>query len=212
MKKNIIIFDLDGVLSDSTDHVLQFFLNIYPTLTKDMVDEMLTGNFPSEVEKLKLTHKRITETEEQRKKRNEEYSNKKAGLPLHQGIKELLKALHNKSYTLVVNTSASERNCLPVLRQAGILDYFDVIATKELSVSKTEKFKLIADRYGLQPNQMIFITDTLGDIREADVANVPTVAVTWGAHGRSFFEREKHENLVKIVATVPELKSYLLSH
>ena len=211
MKKKIIIFDLDGVLSDSTNHVLQFFLDTYPTLTKKIVDEMLTGNFPLEVEKLKLTHKRIDETEEQRKKRNEEYSHKKARLPLYNGINELLEFLYNESYTLVINTSALERNCLPVLERANILKYFDFIATKELSANKTEKFKIIADKYKVQPNEMLFVTDTLGDIREADLANVPTVAVTWGAHDNSFFGREKHENLVKIVTTVPELQSYLIS-
>lgn len=57
---------------------------------------------------------------------------------------------------------------------------------------------------------MIFITDTLGDIRDADLANVPTVAVTWGAHNRSFFNREPHKNLVKIVDDVEELQRYLL--
>ena len=187
MNPKLIIFDLDGVLSDSPNHVLQFFLSIYPTLTKEKMDDMLMGNFPTEIEKLKLTHKRIDETEEQRKARSKEYSDKKATLPLYAGVKELLETLQGKSFTLVVNTSALERNCLPVLEKAGIIQYFDFIATKELSISKVEKFKLICDRYQVEPEDAIFVTDTLGDIREADEAHIPTVAVTWGAHERSFF-------------------------
>ncbi len=50
------------------------------------------------------------------------------------------------------------------------------------------------------------MTDTLGDVREADIAGIPTIAVTYGAHNRSYFEREKHENLIAIVDTVKELE------
>jgi phosphoglycolate phosphatase-like HAD superfamily hydrolase len=57
---------------------------------------------------------------------------------------------------------------------------------------------------------MTFITDTLGDIRDADVANVPTIAVTWGAHNHSYFNREKNKNLIKIVDSVSELQECLV--
>ena len=56
---------------------------------------------------------------------------------------------------------------------------------------------------------MLFVTDTLGDIREADIAGIPTVAVTWGAHDESYFNREPHENLLKIVSSVSELEGFI---
>ena len=72
-----------------------------------------------------------------------------------------------------------------------------------------DKFNLIAEKYGVENKDMIFITDTLGDIREAEIAGVPTIAVTWGAHDISYFTREQHTNLVKIVDTPEELESWI---
>jgi len=211
MNKRVVIFDLDGVLVDSPAHVLRFFLDTYPTLTKGQMDEMLTGNFPQAMDEFKSTHTPIVETEEQNKKRHKEYTDKKAELPLYEGIQELLHSLHDKGYVLVVNTSALEKNCLPILEHAGISKLFDFVATKELATTKVEKFRTIGDKYKMLPSDMIFVTDTLGDVREADEANVPTIAVTYGAHDRTFFEREPHDNLVKVVDSVQDLREYLLS-
>ena len=51
----------------------------------------------------------------------------------------------------------------------------------------------------------------LGDIKEADIAGVTTVAVTWGVHDRKYFAREEHLNVLGIVDTVAELKDFIYS-
>ena len=78
--------------------------------------------------------------------------------------------------------------------------------------NKTEKFKTIDRLYNSDAQHSIFITDTLGDLREAKLAGVPTICVTWGAHDRSYFEREPHENLLKIVDTSQELLSNIYNY
>lgn len=210
MKQKLIIFDLDGVLFDTPEHVNDFFLKKYPTLTREIMSEMLTGNFHEELEKMKKIHKPIEETPEEFEIRNKEYAMKKAKLPMYPGIEDLLENLHGRGYIITINTSALEKNCLPLLEYSDVSKYFDFIATKDISTSKVEKFKIIKEKYGVSDEDMIFITDTLGDIREAEVANIPTIAVTWGAHNHSFFTREPHRNLVKIVDTVTELQNCLL--
>jgi phosphoglycolate phosphatase len=44
---------------------------------------------------------------------------------------------------------------------------------------------MIFKEYGLEPKECAFVTDTLGDLREAKKAKVPTIAVTWGYHGKT---------------------------
>lgn len=210
MNHKVIIFDLDGVLFDTTEHVINFFLEWFPTLTREKVHEMWTGNFDEEISKFRVDNKPIDETPERRREKNRIYSEKKSRLQMFPGIKELLLTLHKSGRILVINTLAREENCIPLLEQAGILNTFDFVATKKLSPSKIEKFKIIAERYAVSSEEMIFVTDTLGDIRDADVANVPTIAVTWGAHDHSYFNREKHNNLIKIVDSVSELRECLL--
>ncbi|MDE2172805.1 MAG: hypothetical protein KGJ33_02590, partial [Patescibacteria group bacterium] len=74
MKNKIIIFDLDGVLFDSTEHVIDFFLKWFPTLTRERVHEMWTGNFDEELSKFRIDNKPIDETDEQKHERNRLYS------------------------------------------------------------------------------------------------------------------------------------------
>jgi phosphoglycolate phosphatase-like HAD superfamily hydrolase len=69
---------------------------------------------------------------------------------------------------------------------------------------------MIKEKYGVDSGDMIFITDTLGDIREADHEGVPTIAVTWGIHDHEYFNREPHDNLIAIVDSVSDLKDKLI--
>ena len=128
---------------------------------------------------------------------------------MFKGVKELLEELHEKGYILILNTNAYERNCLPLLENSGITTIFDFIASAEISKDKMDKFKLIKDKYSADKKDILFITDALGDIKDADISDVPTVAVTWGVHDRLFLEREKHLNLIGIVDTVKELEDFI---
>src|SRR5882724_9246122 len=206
MKKKLIIFDLDGVLFNSSKLVSEYTSQRYPTLTQAEALEMLSGNFHVALENLKLKHKHVEETPEERELLWNAFSLKKSQSPLFPGIFDLLQSLHKAGNILSINTSALDRNCLPLLEKSNIKDLFDNIATKEMSKSKVEKFKILEEKYKLPKEDILFITDTLGDLREADEAGIPTIAVTYGAHDRSYFTREEHKNLIAIVDTVEELK------
>jgi phosphoglycolate phosphatase len=209
MKRKVIIFDLDGVLVDSPKLVSELFLRTYPTLTQETMNEILCGNFHAEMEKFKLTNKAVEEDPETTKARFTQYTANKLTVPLYDGVKELLEKLHLTGYILTINTSALEKNCVPVLDNAGIKDLFDFVATKEVATSKVEKFKIIIEKYGVTKEETLFITDTLGDVREAEEVGIPTVAVTWGAHDASFFAREKHSNLLGVIDSVDQLEKFV---
>ena len=68
---------------------------------------------------------------------------------------------------------------------------------------------MIKEKYNITRDDVLFVTDALGDIRDADTSDVPTIAVTWGVHDKTFFEREYHSNLIKIVDTVEELSDFI---
>lgn len=210
MSKKVIVFDLDGVIFDSTAIAKEHLLKSFPDMTDQIHKEILTGNFHEEIRKLNL--RRVEETNEEKEKRKIWYSEQKAKSPVYEGMKELLGKLHSEGYIIVLNTSAYNRNCLPMLEGAGIENLFDFLCTAEISKSKTEKFQIIRDKYQVEQSKMLFVTDTLGDIREADVAGIPTVAVTWGAHDHSYFNREPHKNLLKIIDSVQELQSFIENH
>lgn len=198
---------MDGVLFDTNEIASRHMSLRFPGISEETKLELLTGNFHEELEKLSL--ERVQESEEEKLERQVRYVQEKSQAPMYDGMKELLKKLHAEGYFICLNTSAWERNTLPLLDRVGIISLFDFLGTAEVSKSKLEKFKIIKDKYEADLKDMLFITDTSGDIREANSAGVSTVAVTWGAHDESYFTREPYEHLLKIIHSVPELESFI---
>lgn len=198
---------MDGVLFDTIPYAREVFLEKHPGVTADMYDEIHTGNFHEESKK--YVSYRIEETEEEKVKHKANYAERKSKTPLFPGMKALLENLHSEGYMLTINTNAFERYCLPLLEHAGIKELFDFIATAELSKDKREKFELIREKYRVEKEDLLFVTDALGDVRDAEVAEIPTIAVTWGVHNKAFFEREKHPHLVVVVDTLEDLHSFI---
>ena len=208
--KKIIIFDMDGVLFDSIKIARDSILAGHPGMTEEMLKEVNTGNFYEGMKK--YAHLKKEQTEEEKEEHKIAYSLKKSEALMYKGTKSLLENLHNMGYLLVLNTSAYDRNCLPLLERNGIKYIFDLIGTAELSKNKAEKFEIIKDKYNIKKKNLLFVTDALGDVKEAGIAGIPTVAVTWGMHDKSYFNREKHSYLISIVESVKELQDFILKH
>lgn len=203
---------MDGVLFDSQKSADDYFLGKFPTMTRKDMMEILCGNFYEEYDKMKQYHVPVNETDEEKESRMKIYHEAKEKSDLFPGISDLVKTLHKMDYILAINSSANQRNCMVLLEKNEIIECFDFIGVAEVSKSKVEKFKMIEEKYAVPKDNILFVTDTLGDIREADKAGINTVAVTWGAHNKTYFNREPHKNLIKIVDSVDELKDLILSY
>ena len=198
---------MDGVIFDSYNFAKDNFTSVYSGVTDEMYRNIFKGNFYDEVKK--YSNIRKVETEEEKKYRQKKYTEIKSKAPMFKGIKELLESLQKPDIKVVLGTGAHDRNCLDMLKYAGITHLFDYIATAEVSKSKIEKFKLIQNKYSVDKEDIVFITDTLGDVKEADIAGITTIAVTWGFHNRSYFEKENHPNLISIIDTIEELGEFI---
>lgn len=200
---------MDGVIFDTPETAAQYMFEQYPTLTREVQKEFLCGNIHEEMEKFIATIEPTNETEEEKELRRKKYVENKMKCPMYPGIHELLISLSKKGYILTMNTSATDRNCIPLLENVGIKDLFDFIGTKEVSPNKSEKFDIIQKKYESRKDDMIFITDTLGDLKEAYKSEIPTIAVTWGAHDESYFKRGTYGNLIAIVHSTEELEDFI---
>lgn len=207
MAYKVIIFDMDGVLFDSVKLVIEYFEKLHPGVPPGTHEKLSMGNIHEGLKT--VASYKAQRTDEETVAFREEYLTKKAQITMYDGMKKLVHDLHEAGYILNLNTSATLTNCLPSLDGENITALFDFIATKDISPSKAEKFRIIQEKYSVETNEMIFITDTLGDVREAEEVGVPTIAVTWGEHTRSYFTQDTYQTLLGIVDTVPELRALI---
>jgi phosphoglycolate phosphatase-like HAD superfamily hydrolase len=198
LNPKLIIFDFDGVIQDSWAHSYDLNLKDWPGLTPESHKNFFNGNIHEEFAKMPPS---IRDKEEKRQWMKDHYYPTKHELPLFDGIKNVLETL-SKHYTLIINTSATEDSTQQYLDKTDLSKFFDKIYGYEVSANKVEKFKKILNDYKVEADETIFITDTVGDVLEAEVCAIPSLVVTYGYQGRSYFS--KIEDRVVGFADKPE--------
>lgn len=173
MIKNLI-FDFDGVIGDTFD--INWGLSQEHDETATLEDFLAhhDGNVFAEP-RIKFKSERVHLFYSEYRKRL---------TPTHlANAVEPLQRLGEK-YALYIISSTSEEVIKEVLQKAGILDLFTRVMGFETHASKVEKFLFLKNEYDVRPENALFITDTLGDIKEASKAGIKTIAETFGFHDR----------------------------
>lgn len=173
-----IVFDFDGVIADTFD--------INWALSQEHDDTATLEDFLAHHDGNVFAEPRIKFKPELVHLFHSEY--RKRVLPSHLArAASPLKRLGEK-YALYVISSTSEYTISEVLELSGLLTYFTRIMGSETHKSKVEKFRILMREHGVTPDDTIFITDTLGDIREAHQVGIRSIAETFGFHDRARLE------------------------
>lgn len=193
---NSIIFDFDGVIHDTI--TIGYNINKIrdPNLTLDGYKDFFNGNLFANFNKQgeKKEKQVLDEFYELQEK---EFEN----LRIEEGIKEELLKL-NSRFNLFIVTSNKEITLKKYFENNNLTFIFKEILGLETHKSKEEKFKILINKYKMNKQNSIFITDTLGDILEANRMNLNTIAVDFGFHERKRLEKG---NPIKIVSTFREI-------
>jgi phosphoglycolate phosphatase len=101
------------------------------------------------------------------------------GIPLFDGVPEMLRDLKARDMRLAVVTSNSEENVRRVLghRNAGLIDHYACGAS---IFGKPPKFRQVLRRSGVRAHEAICIGDEVRDAEAARSLGVPFAAVSWG--------------------------------
>lgn len=169
-----VIFDYDGVLVDSFDFHFNKVNELYNIgLTLEEWKDVHNGNFyEAPLEKfavIDFTEYATTVAPEQ------------AQLPLIDGARETLTTLA-RDHAVHLITSGWRVQVEGSLAAHGILDVFTSCLYADNGLSKHEKLASLLHAQNATADGSIFVTDTLGDLREAQTLQVPTIAVTFGFH------------------------------
>lgn len=111
-----------------------------------------------------------------------------------------------KKQPLSIVSSSINRPINAFLDKHSIRSYFERVYGADVHKSKVVKLEMLLKEYDCAPTDCLFITDTLGDMRESAKVGVPVVGVTWGFHERKRLEQGNPE---KIFDTPEELYQYL---
>lgn len=180
--KKLVLFDFDGVIVNSFEMCFELGQAILPGVTKERYRSMFDGNIYKALEDYDGVVNRND------KKYFKNYTRELMKLSPVQGIESQLKKLSDK-YPLVIVTSTMELSAKEYLEKFGLDKFFSGINGYEKEASKIKKIITVLEEYKLAPEDAVFITDTLGDMREGSHVGVPCIGVTWGFQKRENLEK-----------------------
>ncbi len=193
MKKQFILFDFDGVIADTLDLAYEIELNLCPQLKQEEFSLRFNGNINDWEDPInyhsddcdhnaidfwsELIPRMLTETQ------------------IFPGMQNVIAQLE-QHYTLIIISSSITSPIQQFLEKHTFGSHFDWVMGNDLHKSKVEKIKMVFDKYDITAEQCIFITDTVGDMKEANKMDVPAIAVTWGFQSREMLEKGPYTRIV----------------
>jgi phosphoglycolate phosphatase len=90
-----------------------------------------------------------------------------------------------KKHCLIVISSNDTPTIREALRLYGFEDIFPEILGSDFMLSKKDKILYAIKKYSVMPEDIYYIGDTIGDIKEGKQAGIKTIGVTWGWHDKA---------------------------
>lgn len=191
-KKNYILFDFDGVIADSFLPAYKVHKTIHPHNTEENYRKLFEGNINH------YNHSQDVHTDACRPEADwfEEYIPvmKKEVKPFP-GMKDVVRRLA-KEYTLIIISSTISMPIEEFLIEHNIRECFEWVMGNDVHPSKAEKIHMVFKKYNTTGSNCIFITDTLGDMRESYNSGVRAIGVTWGFNKTETLHRGNYYRLV----------------
>jgi phosphoglycolate phosphatase len=113
---------------------------------------------------------------------------------LYPGIREGLDYLRFKGYPLGCVTNKAAEFTVPLLRDLGVMDYFDIVISGDsLPEKKPHPMPLLhaAEHFGVAPSDSLMVGDSVSDVKAARAAGFSIFCMSYGYnHGEDIREAE----------------------
>lgn len=213
MSIKVAIFDWDGTVVDSIEHISSCLHHAatsigYPALERDVYSNIIGLGL---VEALKSLYPDIS-NDDMLAMRDAYSTHFMATAATSQkvfpGITDILQDLHGSGRHCAVATGKSRRGLDRALEHSRLGDWFHVTRCADETRSKPDPAMLaeILAHLELEPSEAVMIGDTSYDLEMAANIGMPSIGVPWGAHHRDILARHKP---IAIVSSVAELRDLL---
>lgn len=199
----VILFDFDGVIAD-TFAFCHKIIHARDGVTEDEYRARFEGNINDALRKA---------TPNPSAKPFDFFSQYTPELLTCQPNKDVVEVVKELAHdhTLIIVSSTISSSIKEFLELQNLTTEFAEILGNDVEKSKVKKINAVLQRYEVKPSETIFITDTLGDIKEARACGVQSIAVTWGYHPEKTllkgnpFKIIQHPN--QIIKSIREMES-----
>jgi phosphoglycolate phosphatase len=208
---DLIVFDWDGTVMDSTAVIAGSIQAACRDLGLQVPDDETARHVIGLGLDQALRYAVPDLTEEMRPELVERYRHhflaQDQAIPLFDGARETIVALHQAGYRLGVATGKSSNGLDRALDSSGLKEYFHATRTADRTLSKPNPAMLLElmDELGASARRTLMIGDTTHDLQMAQNANVDAVAIGHGAHPP---EQLMELNPLALVGDFAELRSW----
>lgn len=183
VNKKLVIFDFDGVLVNTIEFSFVIHKKDNPNFTWNKFQDFSNGNFMDGMKK--AVDEKLHNIPSNFKERYKEEIEK---INIHSTLSESVLFLsHNYTVAIVSSTYSDLINNF--LIKENLRNCFSDILGVDVNKSKILKIRSLIQKYNMAPKDIVFITDSLGDILEANDCGVSSIGVTWGIHERENLEK-----------------------
>lgn len=173
--KKLIFFDFDGVIYQNFDISYELILMEFPDLAKEEYINWFSGNVYESINR--YAGRQIEVLDEQYWSA---YLNKMMSIQPFRGIAGVIEGFYKQGKILLIVSSSRTAEIKQILEKDNLHQYFTDILGADKGESKTAKIGSALKEYNCLPEETIIITDTSGDIEEAEKVGVKAIAVSWG--------------------------------
>ncbi|MBB3603406.1 phosphoglycolate phosphatase-like HAD superfamily hydrolase [Mycolicibacterium sp. BK556] len=213
-RPQLVIFDLDGTLTDSADGILASFRHALAAVGAEVPAGDLATRVVGPPMHLTLSGLGLDErADEAIAAYRADYTSRGWAMnSLFDGIPQLLGDLRAAGVRMAVATSKAEPTARRILEHFELAEYFDVIAGASIDGARSSKADVLAHALGqLQPlpDRVLMVGDRAHDVEGAAEHGIDTVVVGWGYGAADFLEPHLAEAAAAHVPTVSALREVL---
>lgn len=185
---NLIVFDWDGTLMDSTSAIVKSLQDSAADLGLPTPDKKKAAHVIGLGLREALEAVLPDVSPEYYPKLIERYRahflKNSVSLSLFDGVREMLDDLKNQDYFLAVATGKSRAGLNRAIDEVGLQGYFDASRTADETHSKPHPAMLLelTEQLGESMKRTVMIGDTTHDLLMANNAGASGIAVQYGAH------------------------------
>jgi phosphoglycolate phosphatase len=127
---------------------------------------------------------------------------------LYSGVREGLDYLKQAGYRLGCVTNKAEQFTVPLLKDLGVHDYFEIVVSGDsLPRKKPDPMPLlhVAEFFGVEPENALMIGDSVSDVKAARAAGFQIVCMTYGYNHGMDIRDAQPDAVMDSMAELPEL-------